>query len=150
VLSYVIWMSSVYVVSARDCPTYIYMWRRHLCVRITISSPLHFTTRPAILRPNDAWRRSRWTGLNQVRWRCGGTAFGYTLALHCCRWDTGRGQGPVIIRDLLADDRCSQTVLEFLSTVVVGALVPAERQQGEERHPHLASGRSSPTRGISR
>jgi len=34
------------------------------------------------------------------------------------------------IRDLLADGRCSQAVLDFLSTTDVGRLVPAEEAAG--------------------
>lgn len=46
--------------------------------------------------------------------------------------DTGRGRSRWTIRDLLADGRCSQTVLDFLSTTDVGRLVPAEENAGSE------------------
>jgi len=36
------------------------------------------------------------------------------------------------IRDLLADGRCSQAVLDFLSTTDVGRLVPVEEDAGSE------------------
>jgi len=36
------------------------------------------------------------------------------------------------IRDLLADGRCSQAVLDFLSATDVGKLVPAEEDAGRE------------------
>jgi hypothetical protein len=40
-------------------------------------------------------------------------------------WEvTGRGKDRFTIRDLLADDRCSQAVLRLLSTTDIGRLVP--------------------------
>ena len=41
------------------------------------------------------------------------------------RKETGRGKSRWKIRDLLADERCSRAVLDFLSTTDVGRLVPA-------------------------
>jgi len=38
--------------------------------------------------------------------------------------ETERGKRRFAIRDLLADDRCSKAVLDFLSTTEVGRLVP--------------------------
>ena len=38
--------------------------------------------------------------------------------------ETGRGKRRFAVRDLLADDRCSRAVLDFLSTTEVGRLVP--------------------------
>ena len=43
------------------------------------------------------------------------------------KWE---GKGPV--RDLLADGRCSQAALDFLSTTDAGRLVPAEEDAGSE------------------
>jgi hypothetical protein len=40
------------------------------------------------------------------------------------RRDTGRGKDHSKIRDLFADERCSQAVLDFLSTTDVGRRVP--------------------------
>jgi len=42
--------------------------------------------------------------------------------------ETGRGRSWFPIRDLLADDRCSRAVLDFLSTTDIGrlALAPVE------------------------
>jgi len=40
------------------------------------------------------------------------------------RKETGRGKSRFTIRDLLADTRCSLSVLDFLSTTDVGRLVP--------------------------
>ena len=42
----------------------------------------------------------------------------------------GRAGAGSIIRDLLADGRCSLSVLDFLSTTGVGRLVPAEEDAG--------------------
>jgi len=39
--------------------------------------------------------------------------------------ETGRGRSRFPIRDLLANDRCSRAVLDFLSTTDVGRLAPA-------------------------
>jgi len=39
--------------------------------------------------------------------------------------EMGRGRSRFPIRDLLADDRCSRAVLDFLSTTDVGRLAPA-------------------------
>jgi len=41
------------------------------------------------------------------------------------RKESGKWKGRWRIRDLLADGRCSQAVLDFLSTTDVGKLVPA-------------------------
>jgi hypothetical protein len=41
------------------------------------------------------------------------------------RKETGRGKSRWKVRDLLADERCSRAVLDFLSTTDVGRLVPA-------------------------
>ena len=46
--------------------------------------------------------------------------------------ETGRGKSQFTIRDLLADGRCSQAVLDFLSTTDVGRRVPAEVDAGSE------------------
>jgi len=48
--------------------------------------------------------------------------------------ETGRGRSRFAIRDLLADDRCSRAVLNFLSTTEVGRLVlaPAEEDAQSE------------------
>ena len=48
------------------------------------------------------------------------------------RKESGRGKERFTIWDLLADGRCSQTVLDFLSTTDVGRLVPAEEDAGSE------------------
>jgi len=45
---------------------------------------------------------------------------------------TGRGKTRWKIRDLLADERCSQVVLDFLSTTDVGRLAPVEEDAGSE------------------
>jgi len=45
---------------------------------------------------------------------------------------SGRGKHWFTIRDFLADGRCSQSVLDFLSTTDVGKLVPAEEDAGSE------------------
>jgi len=42
------------------------------------------------------------------------------------RKETGRWKDRWKIRDLLADERCSQAVLDFLSSTDVGRRVPAE------------------------
>jgi len=44
----------------------------------------------------------------------------------------GRGKDRFKIRDLLADGRCSQAVLDFLSTTDVGRLAPAEEDAESE------------------
>jgi len=46
------------------------------------------------------------------------------------RKESGRGKGRFTIRDLLADGRCSQAVLDFLFTTDVGRLVPPEEDAG--------------------
>jgi len=43
-----------------------------------------------------------------------------------------KGESRFTIRDLPADGRCSQVVLDFLSTTDVGRLVPAEEVAGSE------------------
>jgi hypothetical protein len=43
--------------------------------------------------------------------------------------ETGRGKSRWKIRDLLADERCSRAVLDFLSTTDVGRLVPAPAEE---------------------
>jgi len=43
------------------------------------------------------------------------------------RKETGRWKSRWKIRGLLADGRCSQAALDFLSTTDVGRLVPAEK-----------------------
>jgi len=48
------------------------------------------------------------------------------------RKETKRGESRWRIRDLLADGRCSQAVLDFLSTTDVGRPVPAEEDVGSE------------------
>ena len=45
---------------------------------------------------------------------------------------SGRRKYRFTIRDLLADKRCSQVVLDFLSATDVGRLVPAEEDAGSE------------------
>jgi len=49
--------------------------------------------------------------------------------------EAGRGKSRFKIQDLLADGRCSQAVLDSLSTTDVGRLVPAEgnARSGSER-----------------
>jgi len=44
------------------------------------------------------------------------------------RKETGRWKDRWKIRDLLADERCSQAVLDFLSSTDVGRRVPAEEE----------------------
>jgi len=46
--------------------------------------------------------------------------------------EAGRGKSRFKIRDLLTDGRCSQAVLDFLSTTDVGRLAPAEVDAGSE------------------
>ena len=46
--------------------------------------------------------------------------------------EAGRGKSRFKIRDLLADGRCSQAVLDFLSTTDVGRLVTPEEDAGSE------------------
>ena len=48
------------------------------------------------------------------------------------RKGSGRGKDRFTIRDLLADGRCSQAVLDFLATTDVGRLDPAEEDAGSE------------------
>jgi len=48
------------------------------------------------------------------------------------RKETGRGKGRFTIRHLLADTRCSQSVLDFLTTTDVGGQVPAEEDARSE------------------
>jgi len=48
------------------------------------------------------------------------------------RKETGRWKSRFTIRDLLADVRCSQMVLDFFSTTDVARLVPAENDAGSE------------------
>ena len=48
------------------------------------------------------------------------------------RKETGRGKDRWKIRDLLADERCGQAVLDFLSTTDVGRRVPAEEDAVSE------------------
>ena len=43
--------------------------------------------------------------------------------------ETERGKRRFAIRDLLADDRCSKAVLDFLSTTEVGRLVPTPAEE---------------------
>ena len=49
-----------------------------------------------------------------------------------CWGGAGRKKSRWKIRDLLADGRCSQAVLDFLSTTDVGRLVPPEEDAGRE------------------
>jgi len=42
--------------------------------------------------------------------------------------ETGRWKSQWKVRDLLADGRCSQAVLDFLSSTDVGRLVPSEEE----------------------
>jgi len=54
---------------------------------------------------------------------------------------TGRWKSRWKIRDLLADGRCGQAVLDFLSSTDVGRLVPPlEETDAESRHPNRSSG----------
>jgi len=46
--------------------------------------------------------------------------------------ESGRRKSRWRIRNLLTDERCSQSVLDFLSTMDVGRLVPAEEDAGSE------------------
>jgi len=46
--------------------------------------------------------------------------------------ETGRWKSRWKVRDLLADERCSRAVLDFLSTTDLGRLVPAEEDVGSE------------------
>ena len=48
------------------------------------------------------------------------------------RKETGRQNDRWKIRDLLADGRCSQVVLDFLTATDVGRRVPAEEDAGSE------------------
>ena len=48
------------------------------------------------------------------------------------REESGRGNSRFKIQDLLSNGRCSQAVLDFLSTTDVGRLVPAEEDAGSE------------------
>jgi len=48
------------------------------------------------------------------------------------REESGRKKSRCKIRDLLVDGRCSQAVLDFLSTTDVGSLVPAEEEARSE------------------
>jgi len=48
------------------------------------------------------------------------------------RKEAGRGKNRFKIRDLLADERCSQAVLDPLSATDVGRLVLAEEDAGSE------------------
>jgi len=48
------------------------------------------------------------------------------------RKETGRGKDRWKIRDRLADERCGQAVLDFLSTTGVGRRVPAEEDAVSE------------------
>jgi hypothetical protein len=45
------------------------------------------------------------------------------------RKETGRWKSRWKVRDLLADERCSRAVLDFLSTTDVGRLVPAAAEE---------------------
>jgi len=47
-----------------------------------------------------------------------------------CGQESGRGKSRFTVRDLLADVRCSQAVLGFLSTTDVERLVPAWEDAG--------------------
>ena len=54
------------------------------------------------------------------------------------RRDTGKGKNCFKIRDLLADERCTRPVLDFLHTIVVGSrvgprTVPPEPVDGEAK-----------------
>jgi len=46
--------------------------------------------------------------------------------------EVGRERSRFTICDFLADDRCSQVVLDILSTTDVGRLLPAEEDAGSE------------------
>jgi len=46
--------------------------------------------------------------------------------------ETGRGKRRFAVRDLLADDRCSRVVLDFLSTTDVGRQVPVAAEEDAE------------------
>jgi len=46
--------------------------------------------------------------------------------------ESGRGKSQFKIRDLLADGRCSQAVIDFFSSTDVGGLVPAEEDARSE------------------
>jgi len=46
--------------------------------------------------------------------------------------ESGSGKSRFTIRGFLADGRCSQAVLDFLSTTDVGRLVPIEEDVGSE------------------
>jgi hypothetical protein len=48
------------------------------------------------------------------------------------REESGRGKSRCKIRDLLADGRSNQAVLDFLATMDVGRLVPAEEDAGSD------------------
>ena len=48
------------------------------------------------------------------------------------REEAGRGESPFKIRGLLVDGRCSQAVLDFLSTTDVGRLLPVEEDTRSE------------------
>ena len=46
--------------------------------------------------------------------------------------ETGRGKRQCAVWDLLADDRCSRVVLDFLSTTDVGRRVPVTAEEDAE------------------
>jgi hypothetical protein len=46
------------------------------------------------------------------------------------RKETGRGKSRWKVRDLMADERCSRAVLDFLTTTDVGRRVPAPAEEG--------------------
>jgi hypothetical protein len=45
------------------------------------------------------------------------------------RRETGRGKDRFKIRDLFADERCSQAILDFLATTDVGRLAPKPAEE---------------------
>ena len=90
-----------------------------------------------------SWTKSRPTA--QCRWYLCRTQKRDHLFKLCPEWkaqqkilwaevwkESGRGNSRFKIWDLLADRRCSQAVLDFLSTTDVGRLVPAEEDAGSE------------------
>jgi hypothetical protein len=45
------------------------------------------------------------------------------------RRETGRGKDQLKIRDLFADERCSQAILDFLATTDLGRLAPKPAEE---------------------
>jgi hypothetical protein len=95
------------------------------------------------------WTKNRTTA--QCWWRRHTTQTTEHIFKNCPEWkpqqktlwaevwkETGRGKSRFKIRDLLADDRCSQPVLDFLATTDVGKGVPPRLRttRGTQRARH--------------